>query len=156
MNNFFGFASLYIAFSGMISLKKKNLPITVSILGVFSVLAYVVNILLAEPDSDGVMKPHNYMFLMRDDGTPYSIFYNLVNGNSVLYPLLVVGAFVAYVVLFYFIYNTIKEKQSLRLRNEYKKEQINLLLFTCFIGGNVIQLRKRLRAYLKYKAEEDR
>ncbi|MBQ4509926.1 MAG: hypothetical protein II984_04315, partial [Clostridia bacterium] len=97
-----GFASLYIAISGMISLKKKNLYITLSILGVFSVLAYVANIIL----------DYNYMFLMKDDGTPYSIFYNLVGGSPVFYPLLVVGAFVVYLVGFYYIYHLIKKRKS--------------------------------------------
>lgn len=97
-----GFASLYIGFSGMISLKKKNLPITLGILGVFSVLAYVANVTL----------DYNYMFLMRDDGTPYSIFYNLVNGSPVFYPILVVGVFVVYVVLFYYIYHLIISKKE--------------------------------------------
>ena len=97
-----GFASLYIAISGMISLKKKNLYITLSILGAFSVLAYVANIIL----------DYNYMFLMKDDGTPYSIFYNLVGGSPVFYPLLVVGAFVVYLVGFYYIYHLIKKRKS--------------------------------------------
>ncbi len=98
-----GFASLYIAISGMISLKKKNLPITLGILGVFSVLAYVANIIL----------DYNYMFLMRDDGTPYSIFYNLVNGSPIFYPLIVVGLFVVYLILFYYIYHIIKEHKKI-------------------------------------------
>ena len=97
-----GFASLYIGFSGMISLKKKNLPITLGILGAFSVLAYVANLAL----------DYNYMFLMRDDGTPYSIFYNLVNGSPIFYPILVIGAFVIYVVLFYYIYHLIISKKT--------------------------------------------
>ncbi len=98
-----GFASLYIAISGMISLKKKNLPITLGILGVFSVLAYVANLAL----------DYNYMFLMRDDGTPYSIFYNLVNGSPVFYPIIVVGLFVVYLILFYYIYHIIKEHKKI-------------------------------------------
>ncbi len=97
-----GFASLYIAFSGMISLKKKNLPVTLGILGSFSVLAYVANIIL----------DYNYMFLMYHDGTPYSIFYNMVGGSPVFYPLLVVGIFVAYVVIFYYTYFYIQAKKS--------------------------------------------
>ncbi len=92
------FASLYIAFSGMISLKKKNLLITLIILFSFAIVAYVVNILI----------DYNYMFLMRDDGTPYSIITNLVNGNPVLYPIIVVGIFVVYVIGFYYIYHAIK------------------------------------------------
>lgn len=101
-----GFASLYIGFSGMTSLKKKNLPITLGILGVFSVLAYVANVTL----------DYNYMFLMRDDGTPYSIFYNLVNGSPIFYPILVVGAFVIYVVFFYYIYHLIISKKTTQMK----------------------------------------
>lgn len=98
-----GFASLYIAISGMISLKWKNFPITIAVLLGVSVLAYVANVIL----------DYNYMFLMNHDGTPYSIFYNLVNGNPVLYPLLVVGAFAVYLVVFYYINHLIREKRNI-------------------------------------------
>ena len=97
-----GFASLYIAISGLISLKKKNYVITLAILLSFAIVAYVVNLIV----------DYNYMFLMYHDGTPYSIFYNLVNGNAVLYPLIVVGIFVVYVSLFYFIYLKFIKKKS--------------------------------------------
>ncbi len=97
-----GFASLYIAISGMISLKKKNLVITTAILLSFSVMAYVANVLL----------DYNYMFLMHHDGTPYSIFYNMVGGSPIFYPLVVVGLFVVYLLLFYFIYGKIKAKRE--------------------------------------------
>ena len=97
-----GFASLYIAISGLISLKKKNLIITSAILAAFSVLAYVVNILV----------DYNYMFLMNHDGTPYIIFYNMVGGSPILYPLTVVGVFFVYLILFYCIYNAIKAKKE--------------------------------------------
>ena len=44
------------------------------------------------------------MFLMRGDGTPYDIFYNLVNGNRVFYPLIVVGLFLLYIAAYYGVY----------------------------------------------------
>ena len=97
-----GFASLYIAFVGMISLKKENFSITLAILLGVSLLAYIANIAL----------DYNYMFLMGHDGTPYSIFYNMVHGNPILYPLLVVGVFVVYLALFYYIYRRVCEKKS--------------------------------------------
>ena len=97
-----GFASLYIAFSGMISMKKKNFPITLGILLGFAVLAYVANVSLE----------YNYMFLMYHDDTPYSMFYNLVGGNPIFYPMIVVGIFVAYIVLFYYIYHLIISKKK--------------------------------------------
>lgn len=94
-----GFASLYIIISGMASMKKKNIPITFGILLGLCITAYVANIIL----------DYNYMFLMRDDGTPYSIFYNLVNGNRILYPLIVVGLFVLYILMYYFVYSKVKK-----------------------------------------------
>ena len=86
-----GFVSLYIMVSGMECLKKKNIVLTFAILGVFCVLAYVANILI----------DYNYMFLMRGDGTPYDIFYNLVGGHKLLYPMIVVSLFLLYILAFY-------------------------------------------------------
>lgn len=97
-----GFASLYIAISGMTSMKRKNFSITMAILLSFSVLAYIANVIL----------DYNYMFLMNHDGTPYSIFYNLVGGSPVFYPLIVVLLFVIYVVLFYYISHLILKKNT--------------------------------------------
>ncbi len=92
-----GFGSLYVLITGEAEMKKKNIPITAAILGGFCVMAYVANILL----------DYNYMFLKQGDGTPYDIFYNLVNGNQVLYPIIVVGLFVLYFMLFYHAYYAI-------------------------------------------------
>ena len=97
-----GFSSLYIAFSGLTSMKKKNIPISFSILITFCVLAYITNHII----------DYNYMFLMRGDGTPYDIFYNLVNGNKVLYPLIVVALFLIYISVFYLVYYRIHKKNG--------------------------------------------
>ena len=104
-----GFSSLYIGFSKMVSMKPKNIFISFAILLSFCILAYIANVTI----------PYNYMFLMRGDGTPYDIFYNLVNGNAVLYPIIVVMLFVIYVSLFYLIFYLIKK------RREKKTEQEN-------------------------------
>lgn len=88
-----GFASLYIMFSRSASLKRENVGISFGILLAFCVAAYIANILI----------PYNYMFLMAGDGTPYDILYNLVNGNQVLYPVLVVALFLIYISLFYYL-----------------------------------------------------
>ncbi len=97
-----GFASLYILFSGMTSMKRKNLPICLAILSSYCVLAYVANILL----------DYNYMFLMAGDGTPYDIFYNLVGGSPIFYPLVVVALFFVYIFAFYAIYSAIVKKKA--------------------------------------------
>ena len=97
-----GFAALYIIISGMCSMKKNNIWITFTILIVFCILAYIANI------SFGA----NYMFLMQGDGTPYDIVYNLVNGNKVLYPLIVVLLFLIYITGFYYVFFLINKKKK--------------------------------------------
>ncbi len=89
-----GFASLYIVIAGMASMKRRNIGITYLILLGFGVAAFVANQCL----------DCNYMFLVRGDGTPYDIFYNMVDGNAVLYPLLVIGTLLLYITVFYGIY----------------------------------------------------
>ena len=89
-----GFASLYILFSGMASMKRKNIGITFAILFSFCIAAYVANVLL----------DYNYMFLMAGDGTPYDILYNLVSGHQVAYPLCVVALFIFYICIYYGVY----------------------------------------------------
>ena len=95
-----GFASLYIGFSRMTSMKNKNIIITFAILLSFCIAAYVVNVII----------DYNYMFLMRGDGTPYDLVFNMVGGNPVLYPIMVVLLFAVYVSLFYLTFNLIKKK----------------------------------------------
>ncbi len=99
-----GFCSLYIAISGLTSMKKKNIWITFTILLGFCIIAYIVNHLI----------DYNYMFLMRGDGTPYDIFYNLVNGNKVFYPLIVVLLFIVYILVFYNAYFFIKKRKTIK------------------------------------------
>lgn len=96
-----GFASLYIVISGMASMKRKNIWITFSIMFGFAVAALIANLTL----------DYNYMFLMRGDGTPYDIFYNLVGGNPILYPIIVVALFIVYILAFYFTYFLIQNRR---------------------------------------------
>lgn len=96
-----GFASLYIVISGMASMKMKNAPITYGIIGFFGVAAYIANI----------FTDRNYMFLSRGDGTPYDILYNIVNGNKIIYPLLVILLFVLWITILYFVFRGIRNKK---------------------------------------------
>ena len=89
-----GFASLYIAISGMASMKKSNIPFTLGILTFFCIAAFVANELI----------DYNYMFLRAGDGTPYDILFNLVGGHPVVYPLCVVGLFFLYILGYYGVY----------------------------------------------------
>lgn len=86
-----GFTALYCMISGMAGLKKENILITVTVLTLFCIAAYITNHLI----------DYNYMFLMQGDGTPYDILYNLVGGSKILYPLGVMVLFYVYISLFY-------------------------------------------------------
>ena len=97
-----GFAALYIMISGMTSMKKKNIPVTVCILGGFCAAAFIANKIL----------DYNYMFLVRGDGTPYDIIYDLVGGSPVLYPICVVLLFVLYITVFYGVYYLFTRKKK--------------------------------------------
>lgn len=103
-----GFASLYIAFSGMISMKRENIGWCFGVLIAFCAIAYGVNRLI----------DYNYMFLMSGDGTPYDILYNLVGGSPVFYPLGVVGLFLIYIALFYYTYYKITHRKAKRAQTE--------------------------------------
>jgi uncharacterized membrane protein YwaF len=110
------FAALYLVISGMASMKKKNVGTTFGILGFFVVAAMIENHIL----------DYNYMFLVRHDGTPYQIFYNLVGGHPVLYPMIVVLLFVIYIIVFNLIYNAIKSKNVKEKSAEEEKAVANV------------------------------
>ena len=98
-----GFCSLYIAISGMASMKKQNIGICLAILSGFCIVAYITNHLA----------DYNYMFLMAGDGTPYDILYNLLGGSPILYPIGVVLLFFLYIGAFYYIYFLATRKKAI-------------------------------------------
>ena len=97
-----GFASLYLMISGKACLKKENMILTFGILTAFCIMAFIANAIL----------DYNYMFLVRGDGTPYDVLYNLVGGNPILYPVGVVGLFLVYISAFYGIHFCIQKKKK--------------------------------------------
>ena len=50
--------------------------------------------------------------LVRGDGTPYEIFYAMVDGNRILYPLTVVFLFLLYISAFYAVYFYVQRAKS--------------------------------------------
>ncbi|MBO4385046.1 MAG: YwaF family protein [Clostridia bacterium] len=97
-----GFSSLYILIAGMASMKKQNIVITFGIMVFFCAAAYIADVLI----------PYNYMFLMRGDGTPYDILFDLVGGNRILYPLFVLVLFLLYISVYYLIFYIVKRKKK--------------------------------------------
>lgn len=101
-----GFAAVYIFASGLVSMKRVNVPVTYAILLSFCIPAYVMNHVI----------DYNYMFLAAGDGTPYDILFNLVQGSKVLYPLGVVGLFLLYITVYYQAYYLV-QRALLRRRS---------------------------------------
>ena len=108
-----GFTSLYIAFSGMTEFKRRNMPITFCVLGFFAIAAAIANYAI----------DYNYMFLRKGDGTPYDIFYNLVDGDPLVYPMIVIGLFVVYIVACYEVWGLILRSKRRREALEVVREE---------------------------------
>lgn len=104
-----GFAGLYIPIAKMHSMKKKDIPYSYAILIVFCIIAYAVNIFLT---NDAGKQVHNYMFLMSDDGTPYSILSAIFGAGKVFCTISVVLVFVLYIALFYGVYYLITNRSK--------------------------------------------
>lgn len=97
-----GFAALYILISGMAPLKKREIPVTFGILSGFCLGAWITNTHLGT----------NYMFLVRGDGTPYDILFQILGGSPVLYPLGVVAMFFLYISGFYAVHHLCSKKMK--------------------------------------------
>lgn len=89
-----GFCALYIGWSGMVSMQQRNVPYCLGLLLGFCSLSYCINHLV----------DYNYMFLMRGDGTPYDILFNLLGGRQVAYSISVVALFFVYILGFYAVH----------------------------------------------------
>ena len=111
-----GFACIYIGVSRMKSMKTKNIPLTYTILFAFCIMAFTANALV----------DYNYMFLVRGDGTPYDILYNMVGGDPVLYPIMVIALFLIYIAAFYGVYILIKNKLDKNKLDEKKLDEKKL------------------------------
>lgn len=105
------FASLYIIFSRLVSLKKENIWIVSTVFASFVFIAEMTNILQGGR--------YNYMFLWRSDGTPFIMFENLFTAPSFLYTMSCIILMSLYLVAFYFISYLIMKK-SHKQRLEYK------------------------------------
>jgi predicted outer membrane lipoprotein len=106
-HNLSAFACLYIGFSGLATLEKKNTWIAIAILGVFMTIAETVNLF-----HRGIGFQDNYMFLSRGDGTPFQILENIFGPNTVLYALSVALLMWGYMLLFILVARRIKKKRT--------------------------------------------
>lgn len=93
------FASLFIGFTRLATLEKRNIGLTIAILGAFMGTALLVNTL-----HHGRGFQDNYMFLSRSDGTPFMILENWFGPMTFGYTLSVALTMWVYMLGFYGVY----------------------------------------------------
>lgn len=88
------FVAIFIFVSGLNKMEKRNIPFVVGILFTFMtialVMAYVFN--------------KNFMFYFSGDGTPFTLFHDLVRGNKIAYQIIIYILQCGYIGLFYLVY----------------------------------------------------
>ena len=99
------FAALFIFMCGLNKMEKRDIPFTIAMLFVFMTTALIVD----------YVDNHNFMFFFYGDGTPFTLFQNLVHDNKPAYQVIIYILQSGYMVGFYFAYYGIKklvEKQK--------------------------------------------
>jgi len=92
-----GGVALYIMFSKLDSLKIKDIWVTFVILIAFEAVALILDYTIDA----------NYMFFVRDSGTPFFLFTNWANGNLPLYSFFVWCGMTLYVLVYYGIWELV-------------------------------------------------
>ena len=105
---FSAFAGLFIWLSGLNKMENKNMPWTIGVLVIYMTTALIID----------YVDNHNFMFFFNGDGTPFTLFHNLVGGNKILYQIEIYILQCGYMALFYVVYNAIKKS----IANKKEKE----------------------------------
>ena len=94
------FASLFIWVSGMNKMEKKNIPYSIGILFTFMTIALIMDYINIPINGN----PRNFMFFFSGDGTPFTLFHDMVRGNKIIYQIIIYILQCGYMGLFYFVY----------------------------------------------------
>ena len=109
------FTSLFIWVSDMNKMEKKNIPFSIGILFTFMTIALIVDYVhLARTGS-----PRNFMFFFFGDGTPFTLFHDMVKGNKIIYQIIIYILQCGYMGLFYFFYY-----QIVKVVEKHKSKQV--------------------------------
>ena len=114
------FTALFIWVAGMNKMEKRDIPYVVGILFAFMSIALVMDYTLEK----------NFMFFFSGDGTPFTIFYNLVGLSPdkeefqpaiILYQMIIYILQCGYVGVFYLVYYPIVNKISIKKQETAKQ-----------------------------------
>ena len=101
------FAAMYVFKAKLNKMEKKNIPFVIGILFVYMTIALIVDYITGK----------NYMFFLGSSGTPFQIFLDMVQGNLILYQIIIYILQCGYIGVFYLVYypidNWIKNKKLL-------------------------------------------
>ena len=110
------FVALFIWVAGLNKMEKRDIPFSIGILFTFMTIALIVD--YASIPFKG--SPRNFMFFFYGDGTPFTIFHDLVRGNKIAYQIIVYVLQCGYMGLFYAVYYTV-----LKIKARQKEKQAN-------------------------------
>lgn len=111
------FVSLFIWVSKLNKMEKRNIPFVVSLLFIFMTFALVMAYVFDK----------NFMFFFHGDGTPFTLFYEIVRGNKIAYQIVIYILQCGYIGIFYGIYYPVigwlnKRKALQATKSEVVKE----------------------------------
>ena len=114
------FASMFVWCAKLNKMEKKNIPYVIGLLFVFMTIALVVDYVhLARTGN-----PRNFMFFFYGDGTPFTIFHDLVKGNKIAYQIIIYILQCGYMGVFYGVYYTIMSLSAKKKAAKESKEVV--------------------------------
>lgn len=110
------FVALFIWVTGLNKMEKRDIPFSIGILFTFMTIALIVDYIYIPIKGT----PRNFMFFFHGDGTPFTIFHDLVGGNKIAYQIIIYVLQCGYMGLFYAAYYT-----ALKIMARQKEKKAN-------------------------------
>ena len=94
------FASMFVWCSKLNKMEKKNIPYVIGLLFIFMTIALLIDYIHLWRTGH----PRNFMFFFIGDGTPFTLFHDMVKGNKIAYQIIIYILQCGYIGAFYAIY----------------------------------------------------
>ena len=88
------FAAMFVFKAHLNKMEKRNIPFVIGLLFVYMSITLVVDYITGK----------NYMFFLGASDTPFEIFYNLAQGNLIIYQIIIYILQCGYIGVFYLVY----------------------------------------------------
>lgn len=99
-------------------MEKRNIPFSIGILFTFMTIALFMDYIPLWVRGS----PRNFMFFFSGDGTPFTLFHDMVKGNKVIYQIIIYILQCGYMGLFYFFYYQIVKAIDKRKSKQVEAE----------------------------------